>query len=266
MDTFRGEVHHTSFWPQDRVVAVGGKRCAVIGTGASGVQVSQAWGPSADSLTVFQRTPNLALPMRKRPLSAEEQARDKAWYPELFSFRERTYAGFLYDWVERLTLEDTPQQREAVYERAWRLGGFRFWLSIHKDFLFDAAANNEAYAFWARKTRARITDARKRDLLAPLQPPHAFGIKRPCLEHGFYEAMDRDSVDIVDVRENPIREFTETGIRMADGTHREFDVIAVATGFDVVTGGASASPPLQEPSSSASNAHYGTAPRCQNSG
>lgn len=61
MDTFQGIVHHSSFWPGEHTIDVRGKRCAVIGTGASGVQVTQAWGPKTGSLKVFQRTPNLAI-------------------------------------------------------------------------------------------------------------------------------------------------------------------------------------------------------------
>ncbi|KAJ6439320.1 steroid monooxygenase (CpmA) [Purpureocillium lavendulum] len=237
MDKFQGEVHHSSFWP-DREIPVAGKRCAVIGTGASGVQIAQAWGLSAGSLTVFQRTPNLALPMRRRALTAEEQCpRDKRRrYPDVFTLRERTFAGFVYDWTERNTFDDAPAARRALWEEAWRAGGFRPWLAVHKDLLFDARANREVYDFWAAKARARIDDPRKRDLLAPEEPPHFFGIKRPCLELGYYELFNRDGVDVVDIRDNAIKEFTETGIRMQDGAHREFDVIAVATGFDVVTG------------------------------
>ncbi|UNI24506.1 hypothetical protein JDV02_010246 [Purpureocillium takamizusanense] len=236
MDTFKGEMHHSSFWP-DREIPVEGKRCAVIGTGASGVQIAQAWGSQAGTLTVLQRTPNLALPMRLRPLSAEEQEADKKqWYREIFTLRERTFAGFMYDWTERNTFDDAPAVREALREEAWRRGGFRPWLSVHKDLLFDPAGNRDFYDFWVKKTRGRIRDPRKRDLLVPEEPPHFFGIKRPCLEYCYYEHFNRDNVDVVDIRNNAIKEFTETGIRLEDGTHHEFDVIALATGFDIVTG------------------------------
>jgi len=93
------------------------------------------------------------------------------------------------------------------------------------------------YDFWAEKTRGRIRDPRKRDLLVPKEPPHFFGIKRPCLEHCYYEHFNRDNVDVVDISKNEIKEFTETGIRLEDGSHHEFDVIALATGFDIATGG-----------------------------
>ena len=230
MDKFKGVIHHSSFWP-DYEVDAKNKRCAVIGTGASGVQIVQAWGPVAGDLKVFQRTPNLAVPMRRRSLTTEEQERGKKWYPELFKYREKNYAGFLYDWYEKNTFDDTPEEREAFYEKVWSEGGFRYWVALYKDNLFDAKANEESYKFWLKKTRARIGDPRKRDLLAPIKMPHFFGVKRPCLEVNYYEQFNRPTVDVVDIRDNPIKEFTETGITLKDGTHHEFDVIAVATGF-----------------------------------
>lgn len=236
MDKFRGVLHHSSFWPDNDPVNVRGKRCAVIGTGASGVQIVQAWGPVAGEVAVFQRTPNLAVPMRKRPLTVAEQEDAKRFYPELFRYRETNFAGFMYDWVERKAFDDTPEEREQVFEKAWADGGFHFWVAIYKDTFSDARSNQAAYDFWAKKVRARIGDPNLRDLLAPLEMPHYFGVKRPCLESTYFEQFNRPNVDVVDVKANPIKEFTETGIRLQDGTVHEFDVIAVATGFDIVTG------------------------------
>ncbi|KAK7749182.1 hypothetical protein SLS62_008363 [Diatrype stigma] len=235
MDKFKGVIHHSSFWPEEPV-DVKGKRCAVIGTGASGVQIVQAWGPEAGDLKVFQRTPNLAVPMRKKNLTVKEQEESKKYYPELFKYRETNFAGFLYDWYEKNTFDDTPEEREKFYESVWKDGGFRYWVGVYKDNLFDAEANKESYKFWAKKTRDRIGDPRARDLLAPLDMPHFFGVKRPCLEYNYYEQFNRPTVDVVDIRNNAIKEFNETGITLEDGTHHEFDVIAVATGFDIVTG------------------------------
>ncbi|KAM9883790.1 steroid monooxygenase [Verticillium dahliae] len=233
MDKFKGVVHHSSFWP-DEEVNVKNKRCAVIGTGASGVQIVQNWGPKAGQVTVFQRTPNLAVPMRRRQLTVAEQERAKVVYPELFKLRETSFAGFHYDWIEKNTFDDTPEQREATYERVWAEGGFRYWVALYKDNLFNPEANEASYAFWAEKTRARIGDPRLRDLLAPLVMPHYFGVKRPCLEDDYFEQFNRPSVDLVDISKNGIKEFTETGITLEDGTHQEFDVIAIATGFSYV--------------------------------
>jgi cyclohexanone monooxygenase len=61
-----------------------GKRVGVIGTGASGVQVAQEAAGVAAHLTVFQRTPNLALPMRQRKLDEDTIRRMKEKYPEIY--------------------------------------------------------------------------------------------------------------------------------------------------------------------------------------
>ncbi|KAF2454997.1 putative steroid monooxygenase [Lineolata rhizophorae] len=236
IDSFKGIIHHSSFWP-DEHVDVRGKRCAVIGTGASGVQITQAWGPEAGSLKVFQRTPNLAVPMRKRSLTVEEQQDSKAFYPELFDLREKCFGGFLYTFSERGVFEDDEEEREAFLEKLWKDGGFRYWLANYKDYLFDPKANRVVYDFWAKKVRARVGDPQKRDLLAPLEPPHPWGVKRPCLEYDYYEQFNRPNVEVVDIRNNPIQGFTETGIKLKDGTVHEFDVICIATGFDITTGG-----------------------------
>lgn len=236
LETFQGVIHHSSFWP-DEGVDVKGKRVAVIGTGASGVQITQEVAPEVGSLKVFQRTPNLAIPMGKHPLTPEGQERGKVYYPQLFKLRELCYGGFCYGPSEKNTFDDSPEEQEAFYRQLWDYGGFRYWLGNYKDMLYDAKANRVAYDFWAKNVRARIQDPVKRDLLAPLEPPHPFGVKRPCLEQNYYEQFNRPNVDVIDIKNNPIKEFTSTGILLSDGTLHEFDVIAVATGFDITTGG-----------------------------
>lgn len=235
-DKFKGVIHHSSFWPREKV-EVRGKRCAVIGTGASGVQVVQAWGPEAGHLKVFQRTPNLAVPMRKRNLSMEEQQQSKRFYPELFKYRETCFGGFLYTFSPKGVFDDNEEERRAFLEELWKGGGFRYWLANYKDYLFDPKANRVVYDFWREKVRQRVGDPKTRDLLAPLEPPHPWGVKRPCLEYDYYEQFNRPNVDLVDIKNNPIVELTETGIKLHDGTVHELDVICIATGFDVVTGG-----------------------------
>jgi len=66
------------------------------------------------------------------------------------------------------------------------------------------------------------------------------GVKRPCLEYRYLEQFNRDNVDVVNIKNNPIVGFDETGIKLQDGTHYDFDIICIATGFDVVTGGMTA--------------------------
>ncbi|KAI9812561.1 MAG: hypothetical protein M1827_004550 [Pycnora praestabilis] len=236
LDSFEGEIHHSSFWPEHGV-NVKGKRVAVIGTGSTGVQIAQECGPEAKELTVFQRTPNLSLPMRQRKLTREEQQIAKDHYPQLYKDRLTTFAGFSYDFVKKNTFDDSPEEREAFFQKLWDNGGFEYWLATYKDMLFDMKANREAYNFWAKKTRARINDPKQRDILAPLEPPHAFGTKRPSLEQNYYDQFNKENFNVVDIKSNPIAEVKPNGIVLEDGTLHEVDVIALATGFDSLTGG-----------------------------
>lgn len=200
----------------------------------------QEWGSEVGQLPVFQRTPNLALPMKRRDLSKEEQEALYPAYEDLLRLREHNFSGFSYDFCERNTSEDSPAEREALYERLWQKGGFNIWLANYKDYLFDMSANRPVYDFWRKKQAARIKNPEKRELVCPTQPPHPFGVKRPCLEERYYEVLDQDNVTIVDVSSNSgndIAEFTETGLKTMDGKHYEFDIIALATGFDITTGG-----------------------------
>lgn len=103
--------------------------------------------------------------------------------------------------------------------------------------LFDKEANDQAYNFWVKKTRERIKDPKKRDILAPLKAPHPWGTKRPSLEQNYYEQLDRPENNVIDIKANPIVEVKENGIVTQDGQLHEFDIIALATGFDSVTGG-----------------------------
>lgn len=193
-------------------------------------------GAKASQLTVYQRTPNLALPMGRRHLTAEEQNKLKPFYPEIHAMRERCFAGFHYDLNERNTFDDTPEERQAFLETLWKQAGFALWLGGYKDYLFVDKSNDVAYNFWRSKQSPRVKNPEKKKVLFPEQKPHPFGVKRPCLEQNYYEILDKDNVDIVNINEEngtPIEKYTETGI-VANGKEREHDIIVLATGFDVV--------------------------------
>lgn len=105
------------------------------------------------------------------------------------------------------------------------------------DMTRELKANRIAYEYWKERVRERVKDPRKAALLAPDEPPHPFGAKRLSLEQDFYDQFDRPNVDVVDVRTNKVVAFEPNGVRMEDGTIHELDVIALATGFDAITGG-----------------------------
>lgn len=95
------------------------------------------------------------------------------------------------------------------------------------------------YKFWYEKTANQIKDPKKREILAPpLEKQfHTFGTVRPSLQTHYYDVMNQDNVEVVSVRNNPIKTFTETGVELADGTKKDFDAIVLATGYDSHTGG-----------------------------
>ncbi|XMA08679.1 hypothetical protein WAI453_001470 [Rhynchosporium graminicola] len=235
---FKGQVYHTAVWPQHDV-SMKGKRVAVIGTGASGIQVAQEIGPKVKSLTCFIRTPNMCLPMRQHALDAEDEQskKDNGYYEKMFESTRSTFSGFTYDFVKKDTFDDSPEERERFFEKLWEAGGFRYWLNTYQDMLFDQKANDEAYKFWQKKVRARISDPKKAEILAPPleKAPHPWGTKRPSLEQKYYEVMDQENVKLVDVNKSPIIEVTETGLKHQDG-FEEIDILVLATGFDSVTG------------------------------
>jgi cyclohexanone monooxygenase len=235
LEDFRGECHHTARWPQDGLDLTG-LRVGVLGTGASGVQVIQEAALVAESVTVFQRTPMLALPMRQRALTREEQDEAKAGYPAVFRRRTETNGGFDYSGIGVPTMSVPAAEREATYEVLWERGGFAFWAGNYTDILMDERANRAAYDFWRDRVRERLGDGRLADVLAPVEPPHPFGVKRPSLEQDYYDVVNQDNVSVVDVRATPIERVTTSGVS-GDGIDVELDVLVLATGFDAVTGG-----------------------------
>lgn len=234
LDCFEGLKYHPSQWPKNGI-EVEGKQVAIIGTGATGVQLIQEWGKSAKQLVVCQRTPNIAMRMGQEDLSREGQDKRKAEYPGIFKERETTFSGMIYHTMKRNAADDTHEERQAVFERLWGEYSFAIWLANYQDILADPQANRWLYDFWVKKTRERINDPRKKDILAPLEPPHPFGTKRPSLEQNYYETFNQPNVELVDLKQHNI-EIKPNGILVDDGTFYQIDAMAIATGYDAVTG------------------------------
>jgi cation diffusion facilitator CzcD-associated flavoprotein CzcO len=235
METFAGECHHTARWPQGGL-DVTGKRVVVIGTGASGVQVIQAAARDASEVSVFQRTPNLALPMRQRRLDHAENEEVRTSLPGRFEARYKAFAGFDFDFMPENAAAATDAERRATYERFWAAGGFPIWLGMYQDLLADEDANRTFYDFWRDKVHERVNDPATAELLAPADPPHPFGVKRPALEQNYFDVFNQDNARLIDQNDEPILEITSTGVVTKNGLI-ECDVIALATGFDNNRGG-----------------------------
>jgi cation diffusion facilitator CzcD-associated flavoprotein CzcO len=232
IDSFKGKSFHTYHWPHEKV-DLAGKRVAVIGTGATGVQTIQTIAGEVGHLTVFQRTPNWCAPLHNGKIDAETQARIKASYPEIFARCRETFACFLHTPDPRGAFEVTEEEREAFYEKLYGERGFGIWQGNFSDILIDPKANATISDFVARKIRSRVKDQRVAEKLIPRN--HGFGTRRLPLETHYYEVYNRDNVELVDITETPIERITPTGIKTSARAF-EFDIIIFATGFDAITG------------------------------
>ena len=232
MDTFEGPSFHTYYWPHEPV-EVEGKKVAVIGTGATGVQVIAEIADKVDELTVFQRRPNWCAPLHNAPISTEEMADIRSRYDEIFERCAETPGGFVHGPDRRAFHEVPEEERLAFWEELYASPGFGIWLGNYRDVLIDEEVNAEFSAFIADKIRERVDDPRVAEKLIPTD--HGFGVQRVPMETRYYEAYNRDNVRLVDISEDPIERVTPTGIRTASEDH-EFDLIVYATGFDAITG------------------------------
>ncbi|MBL6955073.1 MAG: NAD(P)/FAD-dependent oxidoreductase [Alphaproteobacteria bacterium] len=231
-DSFRGESFHTGTWPHEPVDFTG-KRVAVIGTGATGVQTIQEVAKTAGHLTVFQRSPNYCAPLHNSPIEAASQREIKASYPQIFAKCRASHGGFIHKADHRGALEVSPEEREAFLEKLYGEPGFGIWIGNFRDMFTDQKANDAVSEFIIKKIRARVKNPKVAEKLIPRD--HGFGTRRVPLETNYYEVYNQDNVLLVDLNEAPIQRITPTGIETSAAVH-EFDIIIHATGFDAVTG------------------------------
>jgi cation diffusion facilitator CzcD-associated flavoprotein CzcO len=230
-DRFRGELLHAARWPAAGV-PLAGRRVAVIGTGSTGIQIITAIAPEVAELHVLQRTPQYVVPLGCGPFPSSRRAEMRADPAGYIARMLDSASVFGLEESRTPALSVSAGERARVYEAAWRKGGgFGFMLETFSDLVTSRAANDTATGFIRAKIRDIVRDPA---LAAKLCPTDAYA-KRPLAVDGYYETFNRDNVRLVDLRENPIVEITERGIRTTAG-EIELDVIVFATGFDAVTG------------------------------
>jgi len=231
LDSFAGDIHHTAHWPHEGVDFTG-KRVAVIGTGSSGIQSIPIIAEQAQQLYVFQRTPNYSVPAGNRGLTAGELAEIKAGYGERRRVSFRSGGGSPYVGATTPTMQVSPEERQAAFEKRWQLGGVLFSKTF-PDQLTDLTANEEAKTFWEEKIRAVIDDPRVAELLIP--DDHPIGAKRICTDSNYFQTFNKPHVALISVRRTPIESVDAAGINTAEA-HFDVDAIVFATGFDALTG------------------------------
>lgn len=195
LDDFQGQIVHTARWPQD--LDLRDKRVAVIGTGATAVQLIPEIARQARHLDVYQRTPIWVL---KKPDNALP-----GWLKTLF----RTLPG-VQRGVRGITdsVSETLMVLSAIYYRQAP------WLVRACE---KAALNN---------MREQLPD--REDLWDKLHPRYGFGCKRPTFSNEYFSTFARDNVELITT---PIRRITRQGISTEDGQSRRIDVLILATGY-----------------------------------
>ncbi len=192
MREFAGPAMHTARW--DHAVDLRGKRVAVVGTGASAIQVIPAIAPDAAEVVVLQRTPPWVMPRRDRSVPQ--------WYRALLAAlppAQRTMRG-VSSWAREVQLLSFTRQ-----------GAFRS--------LGERMAR--------RHLEAQVPDPRLRQRLTP---DYAMGCKRILLSDDYYPALMRDNVTVA----SGLARVTPQGVVDADGVEHAVDVIIWATGFKIL--------------------------------
>lgn len=231
---FKGESWHTARWPEEGINLLAGKRVAIIGTGATGIQTIQTIAPMIGHLTIFQRTPNWTAPLRNAKISKEEMNEIRKEYPETFRKCLESYSCFIHQADTSVDVFALPEEeRIAIWEKLYAQPGFAKVLAISPEIYTDKTANEMYGKFHADKIRSRVNDPIVAEKLIPTN--HGFATRRVPLESGYYEVFNQPNVRLVDLKETPIVTVTERGIKTSE-EELSFDIIIYATGFDAVTG------------------------------
>jgi cation diffusion facilitator CzcD-associated flavoprotein CzcO/acetyl esterase/lipase len=238
---FRGEVYFTGRWPHNGV-NLAGKRVAVIGTGSSGIQSIPLIAEQAAHLTVFQRTPNFALPAHNGPAPSDRMSLlqgDRAAYREQ---ARQSMAGVPYPQQMAVSWQLSDAERRARFEEAWSKGDLVYILT---QLWADQGVDVDGNAVICDLIREKIgTIVKDPETAAALMPhDHPFGAKRPCLDTNYYATYNRPNVTLVNLRQEPIKAITADGITTAKRSF-DADVIVFATGFDAMTGAIRAVHPI----------------------
>ncbi|MEQ1882837.1 MAG: NAD(P)/FAD-dependent oxidoreductase [Burkholderiales bacterium] len=231
IDDFAGELIHTGKWPAEKV-SFAGKRVGVIGTGSSGIQSIPMIAREAGHLTVFQRTPQYSIPAGNRPVKPEELADARQNFDKRREFMAVSPLGMPYPMSERSALDDSPEQRNALYESLWQEGGLHMLFNSYNDLLLNKASNETLCEFIRGKIRKIVKDPATAQKLLP---NYILGTKRQAIDDGYFESFNRDNVELVDLRDDPIEKITAHGITTKRGEH-PLDMLVLATGYDAITG------------------------------
>lgn len=230
LKSFKGEIYHTGAWPKDYDLK--GKRVAVIGNGSTGVQVMTAIAKEVGSMVSFQRNPQYSVPSGDGPVDPKYREQINANYDAIWDQVRNSAVAFGFEESTVPAMSVSPEERQAKFQECWDKGnGFRFMFYSFGDITMNEESNKAACDFIKSKIAETVKDPEKARKLMPTE----LYARRPLCDAGYYEQFNRDNVDIVSLKEEPIETVTATGIKTSKRT-LDFDVIVLATGFDAVDG------------------------------
>ncbi|HQV57253.1 MAG TPA: NAD(P)/FAD-dependent oxidoreductase, partial [Ilumatobacteraceae bacterium] len=231
IETFNGPQFHTSRWdysitggdPDAAMDKLGDKRVAIIGTGATAVQVIPKLAEAAEHVYVFQRTPSTVGVRDQRPTDPDEFAQISA-EPGWQRRRAENFTGNITskDPAEDLVDDAWTQLLKPDTKRAPKDAADAAWL---EQVDFEKMAG----------IRQRIASIVKDQATAEaLMPWYKVGCKRPCFHDDYLPAFNRDNVTLVDTLGQGVEAITPTGV-VANGVEYPVDMIVYASGFEVTT-------------------------------
>ena len=231
LDTFEGKYYHTGNWPKTGV-SFTDKKVGQIGTGSTGIQAVPVIAAEAKHLTVFQRTANYSIPARNAPLSQKFKDHVKEDHKYYKEFLKRTPNGHPFEISSRLVSDVNEEEMNEIYEKAWEKGGLQFRATFN-DLVTNIEANKTASEFIKGKIRKTVSNKKFANILSDIDHPYAG--KRPPIDSHYFEAFNRDNINLIDLRSDPILQINQKGIQTKEN-HFDLDIIVFATGYDAMTG------------------------------
>jgi len=248
LESYTGPIYHTGEWPHKNV-NLKNKIVGVIGTGSSAIQTIPEIINDVKKLYVFQRTPHYTVPARNRKLKyfgkkisntnkspvgydtdlfVEEI---KAKYSEFRTKAKNSFAALAMPINKENALEVSEDRRQEVYEKRWEMGGTPFITAF-----LDLNTNRNSNETAAEFVRSKIQSIVKNDKVAKeLLPNYPIGCKRLAVDTDYYKTFNNPKVSLVNIKNNPIKEFTSAGLIVNEKIYN-LDVVIMATGFDAMTG------------------------------
>ena len=230
LKSFKGDLIHTAAWPD---IDLSRKRVGLIGNGSTGIQVMTALAPLVEKLISFQRNPQYSVPNGQGPVSEEQRDWINENYENIYDDVWKSKNGHGIPEVDRPAMSVSADERRELFQEQWDKGNaFRFMFSAFGDLTTNVESNLEACEFIKGKISEIVKDPKKAEALKPTE----LYARRPLCDSGYYQIFNRDNVDIVNLRQNPIQEIVPEGIKLGDDTTVELDTLILATGFDAMEG------------------------------